>query len=73
MRLLLVRGEGEDGNNARTDTSLIVVPDGFNPDTALNHTILPFPDAYVVAEFEIVGDALDLKKLEEYSSYTLND
>lgn len=73
-KLLLVKSE--HATYAKMDACIVIVPDAYNPDTALNETILPFPDAYVVGEFQIVADdTLDQKVLEkhEYESFSPND
>lgn len=70
-KLLLVRSEHAE---YKEDSSIVIVPDGYNSEIALNQTIIPFPEPFVVGEFDIVSnDSLSLRLLPEYISYTEND
>lgn len=74
MKLLLVKSERWEKSGKRYDPALVIVPDGYDPQVALNDTVLHLPDAYVVAEYDLSAvNPLDLRKLREYASYAEND
>lgn len=71
IKVLLVKSEAKGYNK---DYGIVFVPEGYNTDLALNGTILPFPEPYVVAEYEIVPESeLTDQLLPLYESYSPND
>lgn len=71
MKLLYVKSEHEE---YKKEYTLVLVPNGYNSDTALYETIIPFPEPYVVAEYQVTPDSpLTDHLLPVYESFTAND